>query len=194
MVPGMVGVFRVAAIWHRFFLSPSRRSDRDHDPSIGTSQRPEHTAASAVGAALGVQRPQAFPSGQSRSQPGAPALNRCPRSPAPRSCGVCSVLADGLVYRHIHAGGPDAESMATIQAVVGKAHFQQKVLTLTPGAPIHCRVGLPPCDTYMGDPPVMVGAAPWCWLDFLPPKPLRVDFEPLMLYALRRWGRSDAPT
>ena len=48
MVPGMVGVSRVPAIWHRFFLSTSRRSDRDHDPSIGTSQRPEPTAASAV--------------------------------------------------------------------------------------------------------------------------------------------------
>jgi hypothetical protein len=47
-----------------------------------------------------------------------------------------SVLDDGLVYRHIHAGSPDAESMATIQAVVGKAHFQQKVLTLPPGVPI----------------------------------------------------------
>jgi hypothetical protein len=45
---------------------------------------------------------------------------------------VCSVFADGLVYRHIHAGRPDAESMATIQAVVGEAHFQQKILTLPP--------------------------------------------------------------
>jgi hypothetical protein len=28
-------------------------------------------------------------------------------------------FAEALVYRHLHAGRPDAESMATIQAVVG---------------------------------------------------------------------------
>ena len=76
----------------------------------------------------------AFPS----SRLGAGAESVAPIA-GPRSCGVCSVLADGLVYRHIHAGCPDAESMATIQVVVGQAHFQQKVLTLPPGAPARRR-------------------------------------------------------